>query len=164
MWAIAIVRNLTPSAKISGESDSKKYDDRVANTTKNIGAENSTTSPEEQSGPTGRYPQRHRTKPDYFNPESSFAAMTSQNRQTVEEAMAMKDEDKWKETIQSEMVSRHDHDTWQIVQLPREAKTLGTRFVSRGKLLQDGTVGKYKARIVVLDSCGGLLRIPTHLL
>ena len=75
--------------------------------------------------------------------------MTSSDPQTVEEAMAMKYADKWKEAIQSEMVSLQDHDTWQIVQLPREAKTLDPRFVFRRKLLKDGTVGKYKARLVV---------------
>ena len=47
------------------------------------------------------------------------------------------------------MKSLNDHDTWSIESLPFGTKPLRSKIIFKRKLLRDGTVGRYKARIVV---------------
>ena len=41
--------------------------------------------------------------------------------------------------------------TWELVDLPPSAKTIGCKWIFKRKLKQDGSIKKYKARLVVKD-------------
>ena len=55
----------------------------------------------------------------------------------------------WKESSISEMESIKENDTWEIVDLPPGCKTIGCKWIFRRKRNIDGTIQKYKARLVV---------------
>ena len=54
----------------------------------------------------------------------------------------------WKETINSEIESIMHNHTWEIVDLPRAAKTIGCKWIFKRKLKPDGSIKNYKAHLV----------------
>jgi hypothetical protein len=61
---------------------------------------------------------------------------------TINEAMNGSDGPQWTEAIKDE------HGTWRPATLPPGRKAIGTRFVFKKKLAADGTVARYKGRLV----------------
>ena len=54
----------------------------------------------------------------------------------------------WKEAINSEIESIMYNHTWKLVDLPPGAKTIGCKWIFKRKLKQDGSIEKYKSRLV----------------
>lgn len=67
---------------------------------------------------------------------------------TVEEAMSRPDADRWKEAMQEELTSLHEHNTWDLVECPLGVKPVPCRWVFTLVKGQDGFVQRYKARLV----------------
>jgi hypothetical protein len=67
---------------------------------------------------------------------------------TIEEAYSSLDADYWKEAIKSELDSIMSNGTWEVVSIPYGCKPLGCKWVFKKKLRSDGTIEKYKARLV----------------
>ena len=63
--------------------------------------------------------------------------------------MSSLDSSYWKEAINSEIQSILENKTWFLTDLPPGNKTLGTKWIFKRKLKSDGTVERYKARLVV---------------
>ena len=80
--------------------------------------------------------------PDYyvFNIE--------ENPQNLKEALTTLDAIFWKEAVNDEMESLISNRTWKLVDLPSGCKTIGCRWVLRKKLKPDGSIDKFKARLV----------------
>ncbi|PHT30032.1 hypothetical protein CQW23_30421 [Capsicum baccatum] len=55
----------------------------------------------------------------------------------------------WKEAVNSEIDSILSNHTWELVDLPPENKPLGSKWICKRKMKADGTIDKYKARLVV---------------
>ena len=55
----------------------------------------------------------------------------------------------WKEVVNSEVESILNNHTWELVDLPLVNKPLGYKWNFKRKLKDDGTIDKYKARLVV---------------
>jgi hypothetical protein len=68
---------------------------------------------------------------------------------TIEEAYSSSDADFWKEAIRSEMDSIVSNATWEAVQHPYGCKSIGSKWVFKKKLRPDGTIERYKARLVI---------------
>jgi len=68
---------------------------------------------------------------------------------TIEEAYSSPDADLWKEVVQSEMDSIVSNGTWEVVDLPYGCKPMGCKWVFKKTLRPNGTIEKYKARLVV---------------
>jgi hypothetical protein len=68
---------------------------------------------------------------------------------TIEEAFSSPDADLWKEAIRSEMDSIMCNGTWEVVERPYGCKPIGCKWVFKKKLRLDGTIERYKARLVV---------------
>ena len=66
----------------------------------------------------------------------------------VEFEEAEKD-DKWIEAMKEELRMIEKNDTWELVDRPQHRKVIGVKWVYRTKLNADGSVNKYKARLVV---------------
>jgi len=58
------------------------------------------------------------------------------------------DADLWQEAINDEMDSLQSNETWNLVDLPPSYKPIGCKWVLKKKLKLDGTVDKYKVRLV----------------
>jgi hypothetical protein len=68
---------------------------------------------------------------------------------TILEAFASLDADDWKEAVRSEMDSILSNETWELVDRLYGCKPVGCKWIFKKKLRPDGTIDKYKARLVV---------------
>jgi hypothetical protein len=68
---------------------------------------------------------------------------------TIEEAYSSPDADFWKEAIRSEMDSIMSNETWEVVEHPYGCKPIGSKWVFKKKLRPNGTIERYKARLVI---------------
>lgn len=67
---------------------------------------------------------------------------------TYEDAIQSRESTKWKEAMDSEMNSLNENHTWELCDLPAEARVIPCKWVYKIKTLSDGSVDKYKARLV----------------
>ena len=80
--------------------------------------------------------------PDYyvFNIE--------ENPQNLKEALTSPNAIFWKEVLNDEMESLISNRTWKLVDLPSGFKTIGCKWVIRKKLKPDGSIDKFKAKLI----------------
>jgi hypothetical protein len=114
-------------------------------------------------------PIEHSEEPHVHNPEEDNIVVTRKSKRqwttksfdddyivylmddiprTIEEAYSSPDADLWKEAVRSEMVSIMSNKTWKIVKRPYGCKPIGCKWVFKKKLRLDGTIERYKARLV----------------
>ena len=55
----------------------------------------------------------------------------------------------WKEAINDEVASILQNHTWELVDLPPGSKPLGYKWIFKKKMKADGSIDKYKARLVI---------------
>ncbi|KAL0325014.1 UNVERIFIED_CONTAM: putative mitochondrial protein [Sesamum radiatum] len=55
----------------------------------------------------------------------------------------------WKEAVNDEMDSIMRNNTWVLVDLPPDCKPLGCKWIFKKKMNVDGTIEKFKARLVI---------------
>ena len=67
---------------------------------------------------------------------------------TVKEALASQRKAKWEEAMKTEMCSLQDNNVWELVELPKDRKPVGSKWVFKVKTNEDGEVERYKARLV----------------
>ena len=58
-------------------------------------------------------------------------------------------DDKWIEAMKEELKMIEKNDTWELVDRPQHKQPIGVKWVYRTKLNADGSINKYKARLVV---------------
>ncbi|PHU15965.1 Zinc finger CCCH domain-containing protein 14 [Capsicum chinense] len=63
--------------------------------------------------------------------------------------MSSSDSSFWKEAVNSEIDSILSNHTWELVDLPPGNKPLGSKWIFKRKMKANGTIDKYKARLVV---------------
>ena len=64
------------------------------------------------------------------------------------EAISSPDALLWKEAIQIEFDAILKNQTWELVDLPSGAKPIGYKWIFKRKYFPDGSIEKYKARLV----------------
>ena len=67
---------------------------------------------------------------------------------TWKEAISGSHAEQWREAALEEMNMHHSNGTWELVELPPGAKTVGTKWVFRIKRKADGSIERFKARLV----------------
>jgi hypothetical protein len=67
---------------------------------------------------------------------------------TIIETFASPDTDDWKETVRNEMDPILSNGIWELVDRPYGSKPVGCKWVFKKKLRPDGTIDKYKTRLV----------------
>ena len=55
----------------------------------------------------------------------------------------------WQKAMKDELEMIEKNDTWELVDRPSEKPVIGVKWVFKTKLNLDGTINKYKARLVV---------------
>jgi transposase InsO family protein len=67
---------------------------------------------------------------------------------TPEEALSGKESTEWKKAMDEEMKSLHENNTWTLVPKPTDRKLVDCRWIYKRKEKSDGTLDRYKARLV----------------
>ncbi|PHU21498.1 hypothetical protein BC332_06605 [Capsicum chinense] len=81
---------------------------------------------------------------------SDFVTFLLENEpQTFEKIMLSSNSSFWKEAVNSEIDSILSNHTWELVDIPLGNKPLGSKWIFKRKIKADGTIDKYKARLIV---------------
>ncbi|GJW81726.1 retrovirus-related pol polyprotein from transposon TNT 1-94 [Tanacetum coccineum] len=83
-----------------------------------------------------------------FGPD--FVSFMVENEPTsYREAVTSSEGQQWREAIKNEIESILQNHTWELVDLPPSCKPLGYKWIFKKKMKADGTIDKYKARLVI---------------
>ena len=92
------------------------------------------------------FPHRVTTLPSHLRDFHCFSALASlQEPQTFHEASS---NPLWKLAMKEELDALHKTRTWDLVDLPYGKSAIGCKWVYKIKTQSDGTVDRYKARLV----------------
>ena len=93
--------------------------------------------------------QRERNPPtklkDYF---TFISEGDVEDPLTIEKALFALDSLKWKEAINEELDSIIKNDVWELVELSKNRKAIGSKWILKRKFECDGSIEKYKTRLV----------------
>ena len=68
---------------------------------------------------------------------------------------------KWINAMDKEMESLYKNDVWELVELPKDRKAIGSKWVFKLKTDSDGSVERHKARLVVQGFLKSMVRNMT---
>ena len=109
------------------------------------------TSHEEDKQETPCIPLRRSTRqrrpPDYFAPRVTVAD-ASGDPSSLKEALASSNNTEWINAMEKEIESLHANDVWDLVELPKDRRAVGSKWIYKTKRNANGTVERHKARLV----------------
>ena len=94
-----------------------------------------------------RHSTREQKMPDYYGNRVTVAD-TSGDPKTWKEVMASTDKEKWEVAMEKEMESLHANEVWNLVELPKDRKAIGSKWVYKIKKSANGVVERHKACLV----------------
>ncbi len=103
-----------------------------------------------------RRSSRETKRPDYYGVRLYTVLELKKEPETVADTLKSSDKAHWKVAMQKEMDSIHSNDVWDLVKLPKDRKLVGNKWVFKQKIRADGTVERYKARLVAQGFSHGL--------
>lgn len=80
--------------------------------------------------------------------EYAFAVSDTMEPKSLAEALARPDAERWIESAIEEIKAMIANKTWEVVALPHGRKAIGSRWVFKIKRNSDGSIERYKGRIV----------------
>ena len=80
--------------------------------------------------------------------EYSFISSNADDPKSIEEALNTTDAEEWKKAMETEMGTIQRMGTWTLEKLPKDRKTVGSKWVFNKKRDEHGNVIRYKARLV----------------
>nr|GEV40192.1 zinc finger, CCHC-type [Tanacetum cinerariifolium] len=95
-----------------------------------------------------KYELMTRTR-DEVSDQHSYCFNVEDDPKTFDEAMKSQDVAFWKKAINDEIDSIMGNNTWVLAELPPGCKPLGCKCYFKRKLKVDGTIKKFKARLVI---------------
>ena len=101
--------------------------------------------------PEQRYPTRNRQPPKKYWENAYYCRETLSKLPpptSLKEAEERPDWPEWKKAIDDEYQSLLENDTWEEVTLPPGQNLVGSKFVFKVKENSDGSINRYKARLV----------------
>ena len=95
-------------------------------------------------------PQSNQPKKPYLKKhhQANVANISLQAPQTIKEALERPDAQKWQDAINIELNSLKKNKTWKLTPLPSNRTPISSKWVFKIKTNADGTIDKYKARLV----------------
>lgn len=69
--------------------------------------------------------------------------------ETLEEAKQSPDAKQWEAAMREEITSLEENNTWELTNLPKHRKAIRNKWIFRKKMKSDGTMDRYKARLVI---------------
>ena len=89
--------------------------------------------------PAPRRSTRETRIPDYYGAQV-YVATELQEPQTVKVALSCLEKEEWKVAMQKEMESIHSNEVWDLVELPKDRKPVGNKWVFKKKTKADGLI------------------------
>ncbi|GJS90883.1 G-type lectin S-receptor-like serine/threonine-protein kinase [Tanacetum coccineum] len=86
---------------------------------------------------------------DQVGSQYSYCYSIEEDPITYNKAMQSRDSAFWKEAIDDEIGSIMENNTWVLSDLPLGCKPLGCKWIFKRKMKVDGTINKFKARLVI---------------
>ncbi|GJZ34821.1 zinc finger, CCHC-type containing protein [Tanacetum coccineum] len=86
---------------------------------------------------------------DQVGSQYSYCYSIEEDPRTYNEAVQSRDAAFWKEAIDDEIGSIMENNTWVLSDLPPGCKPLGCKWIFKRKMKVDGTIDKFKARLVI---------------
>lgn len=127
---------------------SSRLKDFVTNTIRTMSPSNRSLSSLPSSG--SPYPIAHYVNCNNFSlAHRVFLAAIEQEKEPMTYNEGVKDH-RWRKAMQSEVDALENNQTWTITSLPAGKKALGCKWVYKIKRKSDGTVERFKARLVIL--------------
>ena len=108
----------------------------------------SQTPHESAPEPVLRRSTRERQQPTYYGMERSHLSVFRNEPKSIEEAITCPESTKWLQAMETEMRSLKSNDVWELVELPAGKKAVGSKWVYKVKTGADGSLERYKARLV----------------
>ncbi|KAK7603621.1 hypothetical protein V9T40_003620 [Parthenolecanium corni] len=132
------------------------HEDEDASSSQNESSESSSDSEDENAqqkaqSPSTRRGTRHRRPPPYLEDYATMAEafILEDNPKTFAEAIQRPDCLEWEKAMGTEMESMREHRAWDLVELPKGKFAIKNRWVFRLKRNPDGSVDRYRARMVI---------------
>ncbi|KAJ9541592.1 hypothetical protein OSB04_028098 [Centaurea solstitialis] len=66
----------------------------------------------------------------------------------LKEALSSSNSQKWIDAMEDELKSMKDNDVWDLVELPKDVKPIGNKWLFKTKKDSNGNIERYKARLV----------------
>ena len=95
-----------------------------------------------------RRSKTERRPPDFYGVRVNITSETLNEPTSIAEALSSPDKAKWEDAMKKEMQSLHANDVWDLVKLPANRKVVGSKWVYKQNIGPDGSVERYKARLV----------------
>nr|GEX52831.1 zinc finger, CCHC-type [Tanacetum cinerariifolium] len=86
---------------------------------------------------------------DQVGSQYSYCYSIKEDPRTYNEAMQSRDATFWKKAIDDEIRFIMENNTWVLSDLPPGCKPLGCKWIFKRKMKVDGTIEKFKARLVI---------------
>nr|GEX95798.1 zinc finger, CCHC-type [Tanacetum cinerariifolium] len=86
---------------------------------------------------------------DQVGSQYSYCYSIEEDPRTYNEAIQSQDVAFWKDAIDDEIRSIMENNTWVLSDLPSGCKPLGCKWIFKKKMKVDGTIYKFKARLVI---------------
>nr|GEV96738.1 zinc finger, CCHC-type [Tanacetum cinerariifolium] len=86
---------------------------------------------------------------DQVRSQYSYCYSIEEDPRTYDEAMQSRDAAFWKKVINDEIGSIMENNTWVLSDLPPGCKPVGCKWIFKRKIKVDGTIDKFKARLII---------------
>ena len=142
-------RNGIEKEPVNDESDVRYVQFECSNDESSHEEEEQESRQEDDSNTGLRRSSRQRRKPDYYGVRLTVAdTCTSGDPTCLKEALASSNQTKWAAAMEEEIESLHANEVWDLVELPKDRKAVGSKWVFKTKRSANGTVERHKARLV----------------
>ena len=86
--------------------------------------------------------------PDYYGERVSLACGKSSEPFSLQEALSSTERENLMSAMEKEMKSPHENNVWNLMELPKDQKVVGSKWAFKQKVGANGSVERYKARLV----------------
>uniref|UniRef100_A0A1X7SU84 Reverse transcriptase Ty1/copia-type domain-containing protein n=1 Tax=Amphimedon queenslandica TaxID=400682 RepID=A0A1X7SU84_AMPQE len=145
--------NPTYQALALGNSRDVKFNELECGIEETIAIESSTNGDQKIISDIGSDPDPVSDESDNETEdhEEESKSQFSDEPQSVKDDISLSEKEMWEEAMQAEIESLHKNKVWNLIAPPKDRKIINCKWVFKRKRGENGTVERYKARLV---ACG----------